>query len=302
MLGLALLAGASVVGCQKCGGQSASADAAPPAAEASAAPTASAASAAPEPPEIRDTGRGRPTAALRAALGAYGIAYDAAEIERACKVDDENGASIDDLEDVANKVGLDAAQVILPEEHVLSPEAKLLPAILVVEGPDESIDFVLAWKLEGDRVLVMDPAEGRKLVPRDDLEDRLYIDEQTMPASRFRAAMGMPSFQDALRARMAALSVAKPQADALLGRAAGDPSVRGLGALDAAIRWVAGDSKRAGGDATGQLSAAFGCAYDKKCDNVEPIPADVWSVVPAAKDDALVRGAVVLAIAGRRTP
>src|SRR5262245_60569288 len=95
---------ASVAGCQKCGGQSTAADAAP-AAEASAAPSASAAKGVAEFPEVRDTGRGRATAALRAALGAHGIAYDAAELERACKVDDD-GASIDDLEDAAIKYGL----------------------------------------------------------------------------------------------------------------------------------------------------------------------------------------------------
>src|SRR5262245_23814953 len=181
LLGLALVAGASSLGCQKCGGAQGSSlvDAQPGSAEASAAPSPSA-QVTQEFPEIRDTGRGRATAALRAALGAYGIAYDAAAIERECKVDDE-GASIDDLEDVANKYGLEASQVILPEEHVLSPEAKMLPAIVLAEGPDDTIEFVLAWRVDGDRVAVMDPGEGRKQIGRADLEERLLVHEQAIP-------------------------------------------------------------------------------------------------------------------------
>jgi len=301
VLGLALVAGASSLGCQKCGGaQGSSFDAQPGSAEASAAPSASAQVAA-EFPEIRDTGRGRATAALRAALGAYGVAYDAATLERECKVDDE-GASIDDLEDVANKYGLEVKQVILPEEHVLSPEAKMLPAIVLADGPDDTVEFVLAWRLDGDRVAVMDPGEGRTQIGRADLEARLFVHEQTMAAEAFRAAMGTQSFQDALRARMEALGVGHEQAVALITRAAADRSVRGLGALDAAIRWLASEPTRAGGDAAERLLAAFNCAFEKKCQGIEAIPKELWSVQAAPKGEVLVQGAVILAIAGKRTP
>src|SRR5689334_8644108 len=124
---VALAAAASLVGCGRCGGAPASTSGEAQA-TASADPAASAAPAgtSPEVPEVRDTGTGRATAALRAVLQAHGIAFDAAALERECKVDDD-GASIDDLEDVADQYGLDVRQVIVPTEHALAPEAALLP-------------------------------------------------------------------------------------------------------------------------------------------------------------------------------
>jgi hypothetical protein len=123
-----------------------------------------------------------------------------------------------------------------------------------------------------------------------------------MAAEAFRAAMGTQPFQDALRARMEALRVTRPQAEALIARAAADPGPGGLGALDAAIRWTASDPPSAGGDASGRLLPAFDCAFEKKCDGAPAIPAELWSVQPAPKGEVVVRGALVLGIAGRRTP
>jgi ABC-type bacteriocin/lantibiotic exporter with double-glycine peptidase domain len=110
-------------------------------------------------PEIRDEGDGRATTALRAVLLAYGISFDADALLRECNVDDD-GASIDDLEDVAVKYGLEAGSVIAPVEHVLLPEAKMLPAIVVLDSADDEQDFAVAWRLDGDRVLVMDPGRA----------------------------------------------------------------------------------------------------------------------------------------------
>jgi hypothetical protein len=305
---LAMSAGA--VGCGRCGSSSSTtgADAAPASASASAAPAAApagdpAGAALPveDVPEIRDTGRGRATAALRAVLQAYGIAFDAATIERECKVDDE-GASIDDLEDVAVKYGLSAGSVIAPAEHVLLPAARMLPAVVIVDTADDEEEFVVAWRLEGDRVQVMDPREGRKWVSRADLQKSLYVHEMKMPADEYQAALSAPAFGDALRARMAALGADAEAARSLLDRAAAVPGTRGLGALDASLRALeAGGAVDAGGavNAGDRLSATFACALDKRCEGVDPIPPEMWSVQPAADGEVQVRGAVLLAIAGR---
>src|SRR5262249_5313154 len=147
------------------------ADTADPSA-ARAPPAAETTLPVPDVPEVRDTGDGRATAALRAVLRAYGIAFNDAPLLRDCKVGDE-GASIDDLEDVAVKYGLEAGSIIAPVEHVLLPEARMLPALVVVDAPEDEQDFVVVWRLEGDRVQVMDPREGRSWVARADLQKRL---------------------------------------------------------------------------------------------------------------------------------
>ncbi len=60
------------------------------------------------------------------------------------------------------KYGLSAGSVIVPAEHVLLPEARMLPAIVIVDTADDEEEFVVAWRLDGDRVQVMDPREGRR--------------------------------------------------------------------------------------------------------------------------------------------
>jgi len=307
---LALAALIGLIGCQRCAASTPSPDAAPPATVASVAPGAAPAppsSASPDIPEIRDTGAGRATAALRAVLAAYGIAYDTATLDRECKVDDDGGASIDDLEDVADKYGLEAPQVIVPAEHVLLSEPTMFPAIVVVDGSDDGQDFVVAWRLDGDRVEIMSPVEGRTWIPRAELEKRLHVHEQAMPADSLRAAMGSQPFRDALRARMEALGTPRAAAQALVDRAAADPGIGGLAALDASIRRERSTTAPGPGDIAARLAASFGCAFESHCDGVAPIPAELWWAQPAPNgpdgaSQANVKGAVLLAIAGRKAP
>jgi hypothetical protein len=227
-------------------------------------------------------------------------------VERDCKVDDD-GASIDDLEDAAVKYGLDAAQIIVPAEHVLVPEARMLPAIVVADGTDDDQDFIVAWRLDGDRVEVMSPADGRSWVPRADLQKNLHLHEMTMEADDLRAAMGSQPFRDALRVRMEALGTPRAQAEALVEQAAADPGYRGLAALDAALRQLEADPARAAGDAPARLAKSFVCSSGGACEGVEPVPAALWWARPTLKSpdgaaQVQVRGVVMVAISGRRAP
>jgi hypothetical protein len=301
-LALFALVGALAAGCGRCGSSSAKsgdggADDAATAATGGETPEPELPA---EPPEIKDTGSGRATAALRSVLKAYGIAYDDATIQRECNVDDD-GASIDDLEDVAVKYGLEAGSVIVPAEHVLLPEAKMLPAIVIVDGDEDSQDFVVAWRLDGDRVLLMHPEDGLKWAPRADVAKSLHEHEMAMPVDEYREALAAPAYLDALVARAVALGIDAASARALVDRAAADPGWRGLGAVDATIRKLV---ERGGAITKEAFEATFGCAFEKRCDGVEPIPLALWSAGPAPKSaqgdaQVRVRGAVLVAIAGR---
>ncbi len=142
---LALVALASALGCQRCGGGSAQSSGAATATsmEGSAAPSAK---RAVRVHGVRGRASGAPTCPRSATPAAVGPPRRCARCSRLtaspstrprwsaaeCKVD-EDGASVDDLEDVAVKYGLEAGSVIVPAEHVLLPEARMLPAIVIVD-------------------------------------------------------------------------------------------------------------------------------------------------------------------------
>ncbi len=320
-LALACLIGlGSVVGCSRCGSSAAPSAASAPASSAAPAPAdasdaaavdavdagaatpSDAESALPvaDVPEVKDPGSGRASAALRAALLAYGIPFDPVAIERECSGDDD-GTSLDDLEEAALKHGLEAGAMMAPVEHVLLPEAKLLPAILLVDVGDEEQDFVLAWRTAGDRVQVMTPETGRRWILRAELERSLHVEESSMPVEEVREAMGGKDFADALRARMGRLGVDDAAARGLLARATAAPGWRGLAALDAVLRDAA--TRQRGDAGAASLDASFACALDPAC-KTHRIAPSAWSVRATGKPSqgdpqVILRGAVFLAIVGR---
>jgi Peptidase C39 family len=290
-----------LAGCQ-CGGGSTSASGGPAAsASAAPAPAPERADAAPRFPEVRDVGAGRATAALRSALGGYGIEFDAAALAQACKVG-QDGASIDDLEEAARARGLDVTQTLVPPEHVLTGGARLLPAIAVLEGAIGARDFVLLVRVDGDKVEVMDPRDGLGRRPRVEISHRLHPHEMRVSATAFRETVRSDSFAAALRDRMAALGLQAAASTSWVERAGAAPGYRGLAALDAALRRAEGDPPR---DAGAALEAALACAVDRRCASGEAEPAArFWSVRPTddagpADAEVTMRGTVLLSIAGR---
>ncbi len=290
-----------VAGCQ-CGGGSTSASAGVSAsASLPTAPPSEQSDAAPRFPEIRDVGAGRATAALRSALGGYGIEFDAGALAEACKIG-RDGASIDDLEEAARALGLDVAQTLVPREHVLTGGARLLPAIAVLEGAIGARDFVLLMRADGDNVELMDPRDGSVRRPRVEISHRLHLHEMRVSAAAFRDTARSDSFAAALRDRMGALGLPGAASASWVERATAAPGYHGLAALDAALRRAEGDPPR---DAGGALEAAFGCAVDKRCPPGESDPpARFWSVQPgddagSADAEVMMRGTVLLAVTGR---
>jgi Peptidase C39 family len=294
-------------GCSRGGDHAAATAAASGDAPAASAIPSAASDGAPRPvPEVRDAGPGRATAALRALLTAYGLPFDEPEVARACKVG-ADGASIDDLEEAAQKFGLDATQTLLPPEHVLAPGAKVLPAIAVLEGARGARDFVVLWRLDGAKVEVMDPRAGRALRPRAEVLGRLHVLEMPVATELFRDAVRSEPFRAALADRMDGLGVARASAAALLGRAAAGDGVRGLAALDASLRKLEGDPPKDGAGASA-LEASFACAVERKCASPDDAPAErFWSARALATGKAegaetRVRGTVVIAVAGLAKP
>src|SRR4051812_3712914 len=121
------------------------------------------------PPEIIQTSAmDCGPAALAALLGAHALPASVDALRGLCATD-VDGTSIDDLEEIAARLGLEAAQVVVPLGQVLAAPELYLPAILLTRTPDGYLHFVVAWRVRRGRVDLVDPAVGRRRVRVADL-------------------------------------------------------------------------------------------------------------------------------------
>src|SRR3954452_17930357 len=69
-------------------------------------------------------------ACVKSVFAGMGLELNYRLLREACQTD-VDGTSIDTLEALANQLGLDAEQIMIPMDHVFLPEAHVLPAIIV---------------------------------------------------------------------------------------------------------------------------------------------------------------------------
>src|SRR5919108_1206729 len=141
-------------------------------------------------------------ATLKCLLEGFGISVSFGRLREACQTD-VDGTSIDTLEEVAVRLGLEAEQVILPVDHVLLPEAQALPALIVVRLPNGITHFVVAWRRHGYIMQVMDPATGRRWPTCQRFLRELYVHTMPFPQAIWREWAGSEACLGALRRRMA---------------------------------------------------------------------------------------------------
>src|SRR4051812_28235388 len=143
-------------------------------------------------------------ASLKSILEGFGVAVSYGRLREACQTD-VDGTSIDVLEDVANQIGLEAEQIMVPLDHVLLEETDALPAIGVWKNPDGAPHFVILWRAAMGRVMVMDPATGRRWLPGDEVTASLYHHGMPLPAEGWREWAGSDPFARPLRRRLEAI-------------------------------------------------------------------------------------------------
>jgi ATP-binding cassette subfamily B protein len=231
-------------------------------------------------------------AALKCLLEGFGVSVSYGRLREACQTA-VDGTSIDTLETLAQSLGLDAEQVMLPVDHLLLPEAGALPALVVVRLPSGLTHFVVVWRVRRGWVQVMDPARGRRWVRAASFLRDVYTHALPLPAEAFREWAGSDSFTGPLKRRLAALQIG--DGAALVERALADPGWRAIAGLDRAVRAVeelatAGAVAR-GGEASRLVEAL---AAD---DGVRGSAHATATAAPAAEDGSeqvMVRGAVLL--------
>jgi ATP-binding cassette subfamily B protein len=238
-------------------------------------------------------------AALKALLEGFGVSASYGRLREACQTD-VDGTSIDTLEEVAVRLGLDATQVMLPVDHLLAKRTKALPALVVVQLPNGFTHFVVVWRRHGGFLQVMDPATGRRWMSVRAFQRELYVHEMPISAAGWREWAGSDDFLSALRARLRALDV---DAEPLLRTATADAEWRGLATLDAATRLVAELVRSGTLHRGGESRTVLARTLERALRDDNTIPPVYWSAraAPPAEDGSaqvILRGAVLLQVSG----
>ena len=252
-------------------------------------------------------------AALASLLNGLGIPASYGRLREACQTD-VDGTSIDTLEDLLLRFGLQAEQMIVPVDHILLDAAQNLPSIVVVRHSSGVPHFIVCWRLQAGRVQLMDPATGRRWQPRERFVEQLFVHSQAVPAKSVRSWLGGAGFQRPLARRMTLLGLDSQTQESLRQRAKSQKTWQAWARLDAAVRMVS-DLVSSGALSTGGEASRLLEALLNQPD-AAPIPDAYWTVRGAASsakagadpaasassaarsadEIVLLRGAVLLAV------
>ncbi|MBI3801898.1 MAG: ATP-binding cassette domain-containing protein [Deltaproteobacteria bacterium] len=172
-----------------------------------------------------------------------------------------------------------------PVDHLLLPEAALLPALIVVRLPSGLTHFVVAWRRHGRFMQVMDPATGRRWRACRQFLGEIYVHTHPVAAAAWREWAGSEESLSVLRRRLRDLQLSSRTVTEMIATASADPDWRSLAALDAATR-TATAITQAGGLRRGRQSArVLAALVDRAQSEVRGgaplLPAPYWSVRPA---------------------
>jgi ABC-type bacteriocin/lantibiotic exporter with double-glycine peptidase domain len=237
-------------------------------------------------------------AALKCLLEGFGIGISYGRLREACQTS-VDGTSIDTIETLAQSLGLDAEQVMMPVDHLLLAESDALPAIVVVRLPSALTHFVVVWRVHGDWVQVMDPARGRRWVRRAAFLRDVYTHSLPIGADMFRDWAASDGFTRPLVRRMRALDIAAVDAGALVAAALAEPGWPRIAALDCAVRTVT-ELAAAGAVARGAEALRLVGALATAGVPGPSIHATATTATPAADggEQVTLRGAVMVRVSG----
>jgi len=247
------------------------------------------------PEVIQTSGMDCGPACVTAILRGFGVTASYGRLREACQTG-VDGTSIDTIEELMIALGLDAAQTLVPLDHVLAGGRDTPPAIAVTRHPDGATHFVVAWGAALGLVQVMDPGRGRRWVRARAFTDELYVHEMDVPAADWREWAATDEFCEPLAGRMRALGI--DDATRRIDRALEDPGWQSIAALDAATR-MAAEVVATGALATGAAAARL---VQTLAGSPDAIPQAYWHARAAGDEAVRIRGAVLLQVAGRRPP
>jgi ABC-type bacteriocin/lantibiotic exporter with double-glycine peptidase domain len=240
-------------------------------------------------------------ASLKCLLEGFGVRASYGRLREACQTG-VDGASIDVMEQVANQLGLEAEQIMLPADHLFLRGSHTLPAIVVVRLASGLTHFVVAWRRHGSLLQVMDPAVGRRWPTSAQFAREVFSHTMPAPAADWRDYAASDDFQTALDERLTDLGVSSTAGKSMRASALKDPAWRGIAALDAAVRLLTA-LERTGGVRSSRDSLRL---LERLCANPELIPSRYWSVRPGPpgpddQEQVLMTGAVLVRVRRKRS-
>ncbi len=236
-------------------------------------------------------------AALKAVLQGFGVEVHYEWLRDRCQTD-VDGTSLDALAALGQELGLATAEVVVPHDSFLLPEADCLPAIVVKRGAGDALHFLVVWRRLGPFVQILDPGSGRRWVRSARFMEDMPHFPIPISIERWRRWVSSEDSLGPLRAKLRALGA---QGEALIARADADPGWRPFAALDAAVRMVArlvrGGAISRGGEAQRVLEGVFDRAL---AGEAGAIPKGFfWAAEGRAPGKLLVHGAVIVHFAAR---
>lgn len=120
-------------------------------------------------------------AALASWMSSCGYRVSYPRLREACQTD-VDGTSIDAMEELAERLGMPAEQVMVPVDALFNTQLPNLPCIAVVLLPNRLTHFVVVWRQCFGWVQIMDPAQGRVWLRKSELERRLFEHETLVSA------------------------------------------------------------------------------------------------------------------------
>jgi ATP-binding cassette subfamily B protein len=244
-------------------------------------------------------------AALKALLEGFDINVSYGRLREACQTD-VDGTSIDTLEDIANKLGLEAQQIMVPLDHLLLPETLVLPAITVIRLPNGLTHFVVVWRIHGQFIQIMDPGMGRRWLTKKRFLQDLYIHTQAVPAQAWYEWASSDGFCDPLRQRLAKLQINTADQKRFVQSALQQPDWKSLATLDATTRMV-DTLVRTGGLQPGEEASRVLERFWRPAQLTlagDNIPQSFWStrVRPDNDEQLLFQGVVLVQVSGLQEP
>lgn len=143
-------------------------------------------------------------AALASFASAYGCTLDYGRLREACQTG-VDGTSIDSLEDVANVLGIEVVQHIVPRDLFLDAMQGRFPFLTVVKHSSGAPHFVVVWRQVGPFVQLMNPAGGREWMLIETFLGQLHEHGHRMARTDLEDWWPTSSFAEALDQRLARL-------------------------------------------------------------------------------------------------
>ena len=242
-------------------------------------------------------------AALKCVLEGFRIPVSYGRLREACQTGID-GTSIDALEEVANALGLEATQSLLPIDHLFLERLAVFPAIVVVRQGSGATHFVVVWARVGAWLQIMDPGLGRRWVKASAFVADIFWHQASVPAAAWRDWALSEEFTTPLAERFSRLGGSAGDIRRLVEIATADPGWYPLAALDATIR-MAGKLLDAGGiergaEAVRLVDSLFNQTVDSPDDIYTILPPECWLVAPDPQSAVLgerhllLKGAVLV--------